>query len=259
MRQAALLLLLIVTCGTVQAQSDALAVGTSAPDFALADLAGQYSKLSRGYGCQVTVIGLSRLDSVPCRAMMQDLQKLQQRYRGDRVGIYVVSLEGSGVRELALKAVKQLGLTYPILTDDGDSLAQPYRAKLVPHVLVVDQDGVIRLSEGRYTLASSAKLTAAVEQYRPAKLPRLLDIEGLGCTTCKIMPPLLRAVQEELAGKVRIDVRDFDPDLVDEYALETMPTQLFLNADGKEVYRHGGPMTRDEILAQFAKMGVAVK
>ncbi len=242
------------------AQDASLAVGTKAPDFALPDLEGKCVKLSRGYGERVTVLSLSRLDPVPCRSMMSELEKLQQQYRGDRVAIYLVNLDGVEARAAALAAVKQLGLTYPVLTDEGYvPLPQAYRVKTVPHLVVVDQDGIIRFSQVGSDANLLTDLKAAVEQYRPPKLPRLLDLEGLGCATCKPMPPLLRALQGELAGKVRIDVREFDPDYVDLYGLEVMPTQIFYDADGREVYRHGGLMTRDELLDQFRKMGVATE
>ena len=260
MRKLIAVAVLLVGCSLVSAQDASLAVGAQAPDFALPDLQGKYMKLSRGYGERVTVLSLSRLNSVPCRTMMAELQKLQQQYRGDRVGIFLINLDGVQARAAALAAVKQLGLTYPILTDEGFiPLAAAYRVKTAPHLLVVDQDGINRFSQAGSGANLLNGLKAAVEQYRPPKLPRLLDLEGLGCVTCKPMPPLLRALQQELAAQVRIDVRDFAPDYVDEYGLEVMPTQIFYDADGKEVYRHGGLMTRDEILTQFEKLGVAVK
>lgn len=258
-RRLGVISLLWVSGTFAWAQDGALAVGTAAPDFALPFLQGKYMKLSRGYGERVTVLSLSRLSSTPCRTTMAELQKLQQQYRGDRVGIYLVNLDGEKSRASALAAVKQLGLTYPVLMDDGYALPQPYRVRTVPHLLVVDQDGIIRFSQAGSGANLLARLKAAVEQYRPPKLPRLLDLEGLGCATCKPMPLLLAAIQQELAGKVRIDIRDYDPDLVEEYKLEMMPTQIFHDADGKEVYRHGGLMTRDEVLDQFRKMGVATE
>ncbi|MBU0608728.1 MAG: redoxin domain-containing protein, partial [Armatimonadetes bacterium] len=194
--------------------------------------------------------------SAPCRTTMSELEKLQQQYRGDRVGIFLINLDGVKARA----AVNQFGLTYPILTDEGYVPLPPtYQVKRVPHLLVVDQDGLIRFSRAGSDANLLTALKASVEQYRPPRLPRLLDLEGLGCAACRPMPPLLRSVQEELAGKVRIDIRDFDPDLVAEYGLERLPTQIFYDADGREVYRHGGLMTRDEVLNQFRKMGVATE
>ncbi len=241
------------------AQEEPLAVGTKAPDFVLADVPGKWHRLSRGYGRQVTVLALSRMQSPANGTLMQELQKLQQRYQGDRVGIVLISLGVKGALQATSAAVKRWDVTYPVLLEDEFSMPETYRVKTVPHLLVIDQDGLICFSHSGYDVNVPPKLVAAVEAHRPPKLPRLLDLEGLGCATCKPMPPLLRAVQDELAGKVRIDIWDYDPDLVDEYGLEMMPTQIFYDPDGKEVYRHGGLMTRDEVLDQFRKMGVATE
>jgi thioredoxin 1 len=259
MRQLRWLAALLLVCSLAHAQERPLAVGAKAPDFVLADLAGKWHRLSRGYGTRVTVVALSRVPSPANAGLMRELEKLQQRFHGDRVGIILVSLGGEQAREATSAAVKRWDLTYPVLLEDEFGMPQPYRVTAAPHLLVVDQDGLIRFSHSGYDVNVPAKLAAEVEANRPPGLLRLLDLEGLGCATCKPMPPLLRSVQQELAGKVRIDVWDYDPDLIEEYGLEIMPTQIFYDADGKEVFRHGGLMTRAEVLEQFRKMGVATE
>jgi thioredoxin 1 len=257
LRRGAFLLVLMSAIGLGWAQEQWLSVGSQAPDFVLKDLQGKYVKLSRGYGRQETVIALSRLNSVPCRNMMQELEKLQQQYHGDRVAIYIVNLEGDKARPSALATVKQLGLTYPILTEDGDSLPPVFKVETVPHLLVVDQDGVIQFSRAGCDPELIAALKASVNENRPLKLPRLVDVEGVGCVACQKMPPILQELREQLAGKVRIDIGQFEPDVAEEYNLKVIPTQLFFNAEGKEVYRHEGTLTKDQILIQLRKMGVA--
>ncbi|MEI6501512.1 MAG: redoxin domain-containing protein [Armatimonadota bacterium] len=262
MRRLMALTLLLAGCSLTQAQAtDApLVVGAKAPGFTLTDLAGKSFKLSDGYGKQVTVLDFGRFTCAPCRTVMGELEKLQQRYGGDRVGLYSVNLDGVNAKETAPEAVKQLGLTFPILLDTRFQVATKYQVTSIPYLVVVDAEGIVRLTHMGYQADLPAKLIALIEKYRPApKLPRLLEIEGLGCTSCKTMPPLLNELQKDLAGKVSIEILDFNPDLVDQYRLEATPTQIFFDSSGQEVYRHGGPMTGADILAQFAKMGVAVK
>ncbi len=259
MRQLIAMAVLLLGCGLAQAQEESLAVGAKAPGFVLADQSGKWHRLSRVCGRQVTVLALTRLEHSESPPVMRELEKLQQRYRNERVGIYLISLGGEQAREATSAAVKRWHLTYPVLLEDEFSMPEAYRVKTAPRLLVIGQDGVIRFSHGGYDASIPRKIAAAVEAHRPPKLPHLLDLEGLGCATCKPMPPILRALQQELAGKVRIEIWEYDPDLVDEYGLETMPTQIFYDADGKEVCRHGGVMTRDEVLDQFRKMGVATE
>ena len=262
MRQLLALILLLAGCSLAQAQDGTLAVGAKAPDFTLTDLAGKPFKLSDGYGKQVTVLDFGRFTCLPCRAVMGELEKLQQRYGGDRVGIYSVNLDGAAARQTASAGVKQLGLTFPILLDTRFQVAEQYQVQTIPYLVVVDPEGIIRLKHLGYQSDLPAKLVALIEQYRPQptlKLPRLLEIEGLGCPTCQTMPPILRELQKALAGKVDIEILDFNPDLVDQYQLEVTPTQIFFDVAGKEVYRHGGPLTRADIVAQFGKMGISAE
>ncbi|MBU0607131.1 MAG: TlpA family protein disulfide reductase, partial [Armatimonadetes bacterium] len=163
MRQVIAVVVLLLGCGLVSAQEGPLVVGAQAPDFALADLQGKYVKLSRGYGERVTVLGLARVGSAPCRTTMSELEKLQQQYRGDRVGIFLINLDGVEARAAALAAVEELGLTYPILNDDGYALPQAYRSKTVPHLLVVDQDGLTRFSRAGSDANLLTALKASVE------------------------------------------------------------------------------------------------
>jgi thioredoxin 1 len=259
MRRLVALALLLVVCGLAQAEG--LVVGARAPDLTLTDLAGNAVKLSDGHGGQVTVLAFGHFSRLAYRTATGELERLQQRYQGDRVGIYAVSLDGPSAWQIASAAVKRLGLTFPVLLQRDRRLAEAYRVAATPHLVVMDPEGVIRLSQVAHLPDLSAKLTALIEQYRPPplpKLPRLLDIEGLGCAACRTMPSVLRELQRELVGKVVIEILDFSPDLVDQYQFEVTPTQLFHDANGQEVHRHGGPLSKAEILDQFRKMGVAV-
>jgi thioredoxin 1 len=251
-------MILMCAVGLGAAQEQWLSVGSQAPDFVLKDLHGKSVRLSRGYGLQETIIVLSRLNSVNCRNMMQELEKLQQQYRGDRVAIYLVSLDGAKARASALATAKRFGLTYPVLVEDGESLPQVFKVQTVPHLLVVDQDGVIQFSRAGCDAELIAALKASVRQNRPPKLPRLVNVEGVGCLACQKMPPILLELRESLAGKVRIDIQQTDPDLAERYKIRALPTQLLFSADGKEIYRHEGTMTKDQILDQLRKVGVKV-
>jgi thioredoxin 1 len=43
------------------------------------------------------------------------------------------------------------------------------------------------------------------------------------------------------------------------YGIETIPTQVFYDAAGKEQFRHVGFISKEDILATWKKLGVEVK
>jgi thioredoxin 1 len=45
-------------------------------------------------------------------------------------------------------------------------------------------------------------------------------------------------------------------DLAEAAGVTTIPTQIFYDAAGKEVFRHVGVMTKEEIVTQLKLMGV---
>jgi thioredoxin 1 len=89
-------------------------------------------------------------------------------------------------------------------------------------------------------------------------LPAVLDFGRGTCAPCKIMKPILDELKKELAGKVEVRIVDTgeNPDEADKFKIELIPTQVFLDAGGKEVYRHEGFLPKEDIMAKLKGMGV---
>ncbi|MBN2137974.1 MAG: thioredoxin family protein [Sedimentisphaerales bacterium] len=92
-------------------------------------------------------------------------------------------------------------------------------------------------------------------------LPRLVDLGAETCIPCKLMAPILKELKEEYAGRVEIEFLDIDknPDLVGAYRVRIKPTQIFYDASGKELFRHEGFYSKEDILTKFKELGIVVK
>jgi thioredoxin 1 len=99
--------------------------------------------------------------------------------------------------------------------------------------------------------------SAQVESPKAA-LPILLDFGRGQCVMCKQVKPVLEELKKELAGKVEVRIVDTgeNPEEADKFHIEMIPTQVFLDAKGKEVYRNVGFMPKKDILAKLKEMGV---
>lgn len=88
--------------------------------------------------------------------------------------------------------------------------------------------------------------------------PVVADFGRGTCTPCKMMQPILEKLQKEYEGKTPILILDVDEyaSLSRKYGVRMIPTQIFFDANGKEVYRHQGFMPEDDIVVQLKKMGV---
>lgn len=94
----------------------------------------------------------------------------------------------------------------------------------------------------------------------PAKqpLPKLLDLGANKCIPCKAMSPILEEMKKEYAGKLEVEFIDVwkNPDAGKPYKIQMIPTQIFFDASGKELFRHTGFYGKDDILAKWKELGV---
>ena len=92
-------------------------------------------------------------------------------------------------------------------------------------------------------------------------LPRLVDLGSDKCVPCKMMAPILEGLKREYNGRMAVEVIDVRKDRSAgiEYGVRIIPTQVFFSADGREVFRHEGFMSRDDILSKWKELGIDVE
>ena len=89
-------------------------------------------------------------------------------------------------------------------------------------------------------------------------LPAVLDFGRGQCIPCKMMKPILEELGKELAGKVEVKIIDVgeDRETADRFNINLIPTQVFMDATGKEVYRHEGFMPKEDIVTVLKEKGM---
>ena len=92
-----------------------------------------------------------------------------------------------------------------------------------------------------------------------AALPRLLELGSVGCRPCDMMAPILEELRKEYAGVLSVEFYDVrkDPWPARLYRIRIIPTQIFIDAEGNEVFRHEGFLPMDDIVPVLASMGVS--
>lgn len=78
------------------------------------------------------------------------------------------------------------------------------------------------------------------------------------CIPCKAMQPIMKEIAEEYAGKIQVVFYDVwkDPRPARHYRIQLIPTQVFIDQEGKEIYRHVGYFQKDEILQMLKEKGI---
>jgi len=91
-----------------------------------------------------------------------------------------------------------------------------------------------------------------------AGVPRLVDLGAGKCIPCIMMAPILEELKKEYAGRLRVETIDVweNPEAGRKFGIRLIPTQIFYDASGKELYRHEGYMSKEDILAKWKELGV---
>lgn len=110
------------------------------------------------------------------------------------------------------------------------------------------------IKRGSFVPSASGEVGAVVAV---EGVPRLLDLGSDSCVPCKAMAPILDEMRSEFEGALDVEVVDVrrDPEAARLYGVKVIPTQVFLDPEGNELFRHQGFYSREEILAKWAELG----
>lgn len=95
----------------------------------------------------------------------------------------------------------------------------------------------------------------------PSK-PKITFIElgSVNCIPCKKMQPILKSIEEKYGTQIKVVFYDVWKDEYKKYSkiynVKLIPTQVFLDDNGKEIFRHEGFYPENEIDKLFKKHGL---
>jgi len=109
--------------------------------------------------------------------------------------------------------------------------------------------------------AAEASKAAATNAPAEAALPRLVDLGADKCIPCKMMAPVLKELAKEYVGRMQVEFIDVwkNRDAGKAYKISLIPTQIFFDPAGKELFRHEGFFSKQDILAKWKELGVDLK
>lgn len=130
-------------------------------------------------------------------------------------------------------------------------------------VLLLSAAGIVALKN--LPQSSPTAEPTAVEPPQPVpgstSLPRLVDLGAGKCIPCKMMAPILEELKKEYAGQFEVVFLDVweNPQAAEQYGIRVIPTQIFIDSSGKELFRHEGFYSREDILNKWKALGIPLK
>jgi thioredoxin 1 len=72
------------------------------------------------------------------------------------------------------------------------------------------------------------------------------------------MQPIMKEIAAAYEGQVQVVFYDVwkNPEPARKYSIQLIPTQVFIDKSGKEIFRHMGLFPKDELVAFLKKQGV---
>ncbi len=116
-----------------------LPVGSSAPDWKLADPTGRVHSL-KDYRGKVVVLDFWGTWCVPCQKSMPSIQAVHEKFKGRGVNVFGVAVADAEGQPAAY--MKRKGYTYTLLMK-GDEVAAAYKAVMLPTLYVIGPDGKV--------------------------------------------------------------------------------------------------------------------
>jgi thioredoxin 1 len=100
-------------------------------------------------------------------------------------------------------------------------------------------------------------LPAQAQGAAPAKgKPALYEFGAGYCVSCKEMAKIMTELTAQYGDQleVRMVYADKEKDLFQQYKIMLIPTQVYLDAAGKEVDRHIGALSKEEVIKKLKEL-----
>jgi thioredoxin 1 len=128
--------------------------------------------------------------------------------------------------------------------------------------VVLQKKSQSRSGEYQMTVNDSNIAAAQTQQTnQSAKLPRLVDLGADKCIPCKMMAPILKELKSQYQGKLEVVIIDVweNPDQAKKYNIMLIPTQIFYDSNSKELFRHEGFFSKEDILGKWKEFGINIE
>ncbi len=153
----------------------------------------------------------------------------------------------------------------------GEKSSNGFKKVLLVVVLIAAVFGVVLTKNKEKSATENAtteiaavdghsKLQSSMEAVAKSGLPKLLDLGASKCIPCKQMEPILNELAVEFDGKMDVVFIDVwkNESAGNDYKIRMIPTQIFIDANGKELFRHEGFYSKNDILAKWKELGVSL-
>ncbi|MDZ7723374.1 MAG: thioredoxin family protein [candidate division KSB1 bacterium] len=102
--------------------------------------------------------------------------------------------------------------------------------------------------------------TSSKDVKKDSVLVTFIELGSVKCIPCKMMQPIMDEIETEYAGQVKVVFHDVwtkeGQPYAQKYGIRAIPTQVFLDKEGNEYFRHEGFFPKKELVKVLEEQGV---
>ena len=129
--------------------------------------------------------------------------------------------------------------------------------KLISRIIVIS---LMLLSCGKTEVRNSSDTGLIEESNTAVEKAKVTFVElgSVSCIPCRQMQPVMKAIEVNYSGQVKVVFYDVWKDKAagEKYGIDLIPTQVFLDENGNEFFRHQGFFPESEIVKLLEKRGI---
>lgn len=107
----------------------------------------------------------------------------------------------------------------------------------------------------KQAVASDTSFNLQENKETDVPLVTLIELGSVKCIPCKMMQPIIEEIEKEYADQVKVVFYDVWTDegkpYAEKYGIRSIPTQVFLDQNGVEYFRHTGFFPKEDIVKVF--------
>ena len=193
-RMTALMALIALAAGTALAQGDVPAappIGSKMPAIKLATLTGETTDLAANVNKNGILVIFVSVQCPVSNAYNQRMEALAQQWRARGFAVVGINSNRTESSDAIAAHAREHGLTFPILKDNDNRLADALGASFTPETYLFDSSGTLRY-HGRIDDSkdpsgiSKRDLTDALEALSSGKTISVTETKAFGCTIKRI-------------------------------------------------------------------------
>ncbi len=126
-------------------------------------------------------------------------------------------------------------------------------------LIVITFIGILFFYENSFAQNKKTEIKSAEQK----PIVTFVELGSVNCIPCKAMQPIMKSVEKKYGEQLKVifyDVwKDDQKQYAEKYGIRLIPTQVFINDKGKEIYRHEGFFSEAELDKFLQSKGLKVK